>query len=196
MNTHFPWRGNRRWSLGLEIGALVALLIVAGFLRLHQLDAVPPGMTHDEAAFGAEAEMVLAGHYPIYFALGYGHEPLYGYLVSLAFALLGPSLLALRITSAICGLLVVIGTYLVGQELFGRPTAWIAAAWMAVAFWPLSLSRQALRAITLPMLWLPVAWCLWRGLRGARLSAEAGHRQYMAGRGCCGTVPLPGCSWG
>ena len=178
MNTHFPWRGTRRWSLGLEIGALVALLIVAGFLRFHQLDAVPPGMTHDEAAFGAEAEMVLAGHYPIYFALGYGHEPLYGYLVSLAFALSSPSLLALRITSAICGLLVVIGTYLVGQELFGRPIAWIAAAWMAVAFWPLSLSRQALRAITLPMLWLPVVWCLWRGLRGAGLAAEPGHRQH------------------
>ena len=167
MNTHLLWRGNRRRRFGLEIGALVALLIVAGFLRFHQLDAVPPGMTHDEAAFGAEAEIVLAGRTPIYFPLGYGHEPLYGYLVALAFALLGRSLLALRVTSAVCGLLVVVETYLVGRALYGRRTAWIAAAWMAVAFWPLSLSRQALRAVTLPMLWLPAAWWFWRGLRGS-----------------------------
>lgn len=136
-------------------------------------------MTHDEAAFGAEAEIVLAGHYPIYFPLGYGHEPLYGYLVALAFALLGRSLLALRITSAVCGLLVVLETYLVGRALDGRRTAWIAAAWMAVAFWPLSLSRQALRAITLPMLWLPAVWWFWhglhgRGLRGTGLAGSLG----------------------
>ena len=135
-------------------------------------------MTHDEAAFGAEAEMVLAGKYPIYFALGYGHEPAYGYLAAVAFALLGRSLIALRMTSAICGLLVVVGTYMVGRTLLGRPAAWIAAAWMAVAFWPLSLSRQALRAITLPMLWLPAVWCTWQGLRAAGLSAEPGDQQH------------------
>jgi 4-amino-4-deoxy-L-arabinose transferase-like glycosyltransferase len=134
-------------------------------------------MTHDEAAFGAEAEMVLAGHYPIYFSLGYGHEPLYGYLVALAFAFLGRSLLALRVTSAACGLLVVVGTYLVGRALYGRRTAWIAAAWMAVAFWPLSLSRQALRAITLPMLWLPAVWWFWRGLHTTRLGGGPGDER-------------------
>ncbi len=186
MNTHLTGHRNRRRlrrrGLGLEIGALVALLIVAGFLRFHQLDAVPPGMTHDEAAFGAEAEVVLAGDYPIYFALGYGHEPAYGYLVALAFALAGPSLLALRVTSAVCGLLVVAGTYLVGRTLLGRPAAWIAAAWMAVAFWPLSLSRQALRAVTLPLLWLPAVWCTWQGLRSAGLSAAPGYRRHRWSR--------------
>ena len=65
---------NRRPSLWVEIGALVTILAVAAFLRFAQLDAIPPGMTHDEAAFGAEAEIVLAGEYPIYFAIGYGHE--------------------------------------------------------------------------------------------------------------------------
>ena len=63
---------------------LVALLTAALFLRLVWLDAVPPGMTHDEAAFGAEAEQILAGERPLYFALGYGHEPLYAYAVALA----------------------------------------------------------------------------------------------------------------
>jgi 4-amino-4-deoxy-L-arabinose transferase-like glycosyltransferase len=140
------------------------IMAAAVFFRFTQLDSVPPGMTHDEAAFGAEAERILAGERPIYFALGYGHEPLYAYLVSITFSLLGHTLTALRVTSAVCGLLVVLGTYLLARRMFGVRVAWISAAWMAVAFWPLSLSRQALRAITLPMLWLPAAWWFWRGL--------------------------------
>jgi len=144
--------------LRAEIGVLCAILAVAAFFRFTQLDAVPPGMTHDEAAFGAEAEMILSGQRPVYFALGYGHEPLYAYLVAVAFSLLGRTLIAMRVASAVCGLLVVLGTYLLARQMFGVRAAWIGAAWMAVAFWPLSLSRQALRAVTLPMLWLPAAW--------------------------------------
>ena len=155
---------NRRLGLWIETGVLVAILVAAGLMRFSQLDTVPPGMTHDEAAFGAEAEMILAGERPIYFALGYGHEPAYAYLVALAFSLLGRTLIAMRVASAACGMLVVLGTYLLARRMFGAHVAWIGAAWMAVAFWPLSLSRQALRAVTLPMLWLPAAWAFWCAL--------------------------------
>jgi 4-amino-4-deoxy-L-arabinose transferase-like glycosyltransferase len=171
-----PFVQQRRPSLWIEIAVLVAILAVAAVLRLVQLDAVPPGMTHDEAAFGAEAERVLSGERPIYFALGYGHEPLYAYLVALAFSLLGHSLTAMRVTSAVCGLLVVLGTYLLARRMYGVQTGWIAAAWMAVAFWSVSLSRQALRAITLPMVWLPAAWFFWRGFGPALAGTEPGHR--------------------
>ena len=93
-----PLDKKRRPSLWVEIGVLVAILAVAAFLRVTQLHTVPPGMTHDEAAFGAEADIVLAGDRPIYFALGYGHEPLYAYLVALSFSLLGRTLIAIRVT--------------------------------------------------------------------------------------------------
>ncbi len=165
-----PIRRSRRW---VEIGVFLSILAAAAFVRFVRLDAVPPGMTHDEAAFGAEAELVLAGERPLYFALGYGHEPLYAYLVAGVFMVLGRTLFALRVTSALCGLLVVLMTYLLARRMFGVRVAWIAAAWMAVAFWPLSLSRQALRAITLPMLWLPAVWLFWEGLRAAGLELQA-----------------------
>ena len=169
---------SKRSGHWIEAGLLFAILAVAAYLRFSQLSAVPPGMTHDEAAFGAEAERILAGERPIYFALGYGHEPLYAYLVAVAFSLLGHTLTALRLTSAICGLLVVLGTYLVARRLFGVSVALICAAWMAVAFWPLSLSRQALRAITLPMLWLPGVWFFWGGLQQtSSLFRMSGRRQ-------------------
>jgi len=122
-------------------------------------------MTHDEAAFGAEAERILSGERPIYFALGYGHEPLYAYAVALAFRLLGHTLTAMRVTSALFGLLAVLSTYLVARCLLSGWAPWLAAATMAVAFWPVSLSRQALRAITLVATWLPAAWLFWLGVR-------------------------------
>lgn len=159
----------RGWrpSLWVESAVLVAILVVAGLFRFTQLQTVPPGMTHDEAAFGAEAEMILGGERPLYFALGYGHEPAYAYLAALAFSLLGRTMVALRVASAVCGLLVVLGAYLVARQLFGVRVAWVSAAWLAVAFWPVSLSRQALRAITLPMLWLPAVWTFWVALQAS-----------------------------
>jgi 4-amino-4-deoxy-L-arabinose transferase-like glycosyltransferase len=161
---------------GVEIAMVVVLLAAAAFTRFTQLNDIPPGMTHDEAAFGAEAEQILSGQRPVYFALGYGHEPLYAYLVAAAFALLGRTLLALRLTSAVCGLLVFGFTYLVARRMYGVRGAWVSAAWMALAFWPVSLSRQALRAITLPMLWLPAAWLFWGGLQGAGFKFQVADR--------------------
>ena len=153
----------------------MVILAVAALLRLVKLDAVPPGMTHDEAAFGAEAEQVLAGQWPIYFSLGYGHEPVYAYLVAGAFLLFGHTLTAMRVTSAVCGLFCVLGTYLLARKMFGPRVGLVGAAWMAVAFWPLSLSRQALRAITLPMLWLPALWLFWLGYT-AQVRGEGAQR--------------------
>jgi len=157
-------RRSGRW---VEIGVLLAILAVAAFFRLRQLDSFPPGMTHDEAAFGAEAEQILAGDRPLYFSLGYGHEPLYAYLVAVAFALLGRTLAVMRGVEAICGLLIVLGTYLMARQIFGVRIAAISAAWIAVAFWPASLSREALRAVPLATIWLPAAWWFWRGVQAA-----------------------------
>jgi 4-amino-4-deoxy-L-arabinose transferase-like glycosyltransferase len=177
-----PVAQDRYPGFWIEIGMLVVVLVVAGFLRFTQLDTVPPGMTHDEAAFGAEAERILAGERPIYFSLGYGHEPVYAYLVALAFSLMGRTLIALRTASAACGLLVVLGTYLLARQMYGVRTAWVSAAWMAVAFWPLSLSRQALRAVTLPMLWLPAAWAFWRSVGREWSAARSECRQVRGGQ--------------
>ena len=173
-------KSRRLW---FEVMALLLVLAVAAFFRFAQLDTIPPGMTHDEAAFGAEAEKVLAGEWPIYFALGYGHEPLYAYLVAAAFAIGKHTLLTMRVVAVLIGMLVVVGTYVVARRMFGVRVAWVATAWMAVAFWPVSISRQALRGYTLPMLWLPATLFFWQGVdalgdeRGGETSP--GYRRAM-----------------
>jgi 4-amino-4-deoxy-L-arabinose transferase-like glycosyltransferase len=149
-----------RW----EILALAAILAVAAWFRLYQLKDVPPGLTHDEANNAHDVARVLAGVRPLYFATGYGHEPLYNYLAALVSAPTGVTDLTLRLTTALCGLVIVLGSYLLARRAFDRWVAWVAAAGLAVSFWPVFTHRQGVRPITLPLLFVPAVFFLWRGL--------------------------------
>jgi hypothetical protein len=180
----------------LEIVALVAILVVAAFFRMYQLDRVPPGLTHDEAANGHDAAGVLRGVRPLYFATNYGHEPLYCYLVAGVSALSGVNVneITLRLTSALCGLGVILGTYTLARRMFGAPVALATAVGLAISFWPVTISRQGLRSVTLPLLLVPAIYCFWRGVEpdsGCRawgwlaaggVLAGANFYTYMAGR--------------
>ncbi|MDY7040513.1 MAG: glycosyltransferase family 39 protein [Chloroflexota bacterium] len=188
----------------LEIVALVAILVVATFFRVYQLDRVPPGLTHDEAANGHDATWVLRGVRPLYFATNYGHEPLYCYLVAGTSTLGGGNVneISLRLTSALCGLGVVLGTYALVRRMFGVPMALATTAGMAISFWPVATSRQGLRAGTLPLLLVPAIYCFWRGVEPASgkrawgwlaaggVLAGASFYTYMASRAMLFFFPL------
>ncbi|MBC7250307.1 MAG: glycosyltransferase family 39 protein [Anaerolineae bacterium] len=150
----------------LEIVVLLAILLVATFFRVYRLGDVPPGLTHDEAANGHDAAGVLRGVRPLYFATNYGHEPLYCYLVAGISALSGGvNEITLRVTSALCGLGVLLASYALARRMFGVPTAIATAAGLAISFWPVSVSRQGLRSVTLPLLLVPAIYCFWRGIQ-------------------------------
>src|SRR5512145_3517881 len=74
-----------RWEWPIVIG----LLLIAFFFRVWQLNDVPPGLHHDEVIIGQVAKEILRGHFAIYFTPGYGHEPLYHYLVAGMFGAIG-----------------------------------------------------------------------------------------------------------
>lgn len=170
----------------LEIIALVAIIVVAAFFRVYQLDRVPPGLTHDEAANGHDAAWVLRGVRPLYFATNYGHEPLYCYLVAGVSALSGGNVneITLRLTAMLCGLGVILGVYLLARRMFGIPVALATAAGLAISFWPLFTSRQGLRPVTLPLLLAPAIYCLWRGTEPA--SGKTTWRWLAVGGGLAG----------
>jgi 4-amino-4-deoxy-L-arabinose transferase-like glycosyltransferase len=150
----------QRW----EWVALIAILIVAITLRVWRLDSVPPGLTHDEASNGHDAAAVLRGVRPIYFTVGYGHEPLYPYSVALSMALLGPTSSTLRLTTVMWGSCLILLSYLLSRRLFGILPALIAAAWMAVSFWCVMTSRIGLRAVTSATTFAASAYAFWRAL--------------------------------
>ena len=92
-------------------------MLVAAFFRLWLLDRIPPGLFGDEATDGLDALDVLAGRGAVFFPANYGREGLHMWLVAGMFRLLGVTPLALRLPSAIAGILTAVATYWLGREL-------------------------------------------------------------------------------
>ncbi len=170
---------------------LITILLISFALRVTALDAVPPGLTHDEASNGHDAAALLRGELRLYFPVGYGHEPLYDYSVAALMALLGQSIFALRLTTVGWSLLLWSATVALARRWWGRRAALFTAAALTAGFWPLMMARVGLRAPTLPAL-LALTVLLYehaRASRSSRLFALAGFTlgaslyTYMASRG-------------
>lgn len=141
---------------------MLLVLFLAGLLRLWQLGEIPPGFYRDEAFNGLDAAAVLAGEVegesPFYFEANNGREPIYIYLTSLAVALLGQTVTAVRITAAVAGTLTTLLVYLLAKSWFNNRVGLLAAILWAMTVWPLHLSRVGLRPILMPMMMALVFW--------------------------------------
>jgi hypothetical protein len=144
---------------------LLLILLTAVFLRLYQLDTVPPGLTHDEADHGLTAVSILNGSRDIYFTIGHGREPLFDYATAGVMRLLGQTGLVLRVTAVFFSLLMIAATAAWSRLAFNKRVALFTAAGLAVGFWPVMAGRQALRSITLPALFALALYFYWRGLQ-------------------------------
>ncbi len=147
---------------------LAAILLVAFWFRAHDLLAIPPGLTHDEANHGREALGILQGRLALFFPLNYGSEPLYSYTVAGLMALVGRNLLALRLVAVFFNLGAVAVTGAWARRALGRPAALLAAALMSVSFWPVAAAREALRAGMMPFFAAGAAVFFWLMVRRAR----------------------------
>ena len=182
-------------------GTLTLLLLVAFALRVWALEAVPPGLTHDEAANGHDSAAILRGVHRIYFPVGYGREPLYNYSVAAVTALLGQGIFTLRFTTVLWSLLTWMTTVALARRWWGREVALATGAALAIGFWPLMMARVGLRAPALPALLAASALAYdhalaaptarraqsarrtWRGYLLSGLFLGASLYTYMASRG-------------
>ncbi len=160
-----------RWEWPIVVG----LLLIAFFFRVWQLNDVPPGLHHDEVIIGQVAKDILRGHFAIYFTAGYGHEPLYHYLVAGMFAALGANAFVLRLTSAFIAMLGLATTYVFVRRIFSPIVAMGTVAWMSISLWPVFFARVGLRGIILPLLTTLTAYFLWRALFGHRTTNDRPH---------------------
>ena len=103
---------------------IAIIVVVAAFFRLWLLDHIPPGLFGDEATDGLDALDVLAGRGGVFFPANYGREGLHMWFVAGMFRLLGVTPLALRLPSAIAGILTAVATYWLGRELVGALVGW------------------------------------------------------------------------
>lgn len=138
---------------------ITLIVLLAAVLRLWQLGQVPPSPDWDEAALGYNAYSVLKtgrDEYGTRFPLSLRSfddykPPLYMYLTIPSVALFGLNTWAVRLPSAIMGIVAVVGSYFLVKELFNRsPLAsglsLLTSLLLALSPWHIQFSRIAFEA--------------------------------------------------
>lgn len=139
-------------------------MIVAALARFLLLDKIPPGLWYDEALYALDGYGVSQGNVAIFFdKFGHPREPLFPWLLGLAFYLTEPTVLVARCVSAAGGTLAVALFFPVARRFL--PTQWALAATAAFAVfrWHIHFSRTIFRAglaspMTLLTIWLFLRW--------------------------------------
>ena len=151
---------------------LLALAVVALFLRLYRLHELAPGLKFDEGWNGIYALQVLQGELELIFG---DKEGLGVYLIALTTKLLGRTPLALRLPTALASASTVFVLFWLGRLLFGwdqngRETRWrglvvgsVASGMLAVSLGQTILGRTSYRGSFLPLLLALCLTLLWWG---------------------------------
>jgi Dolichyl-phosphate-mannose-protein mannosyltransferase len=147
-----------------------AILVVGVFFYFYRLDLVPAEMTSDHAEKILDTYDILHGQRPIFFERNTGREPLQFYMNAAVVALgLAPlDYLALKIVTALLGLLTVPGVFLLAREMFDEKTALLSAFFVAVSIWPVAIARVGLRFPLTPVFIAPMVFFLARALKRQR----------------------------
>jgi len=170
-----PWLGARGYLLG-EGPVFVAVLAVAGVLRLGYLGSYPAWLDYDTAQNGWIAMTLweqLPTVQPVLLDWATGNETAYIYLVGASLQLFGVSVEALRLPSALVGTATVAAIYLLGRTLFSARLGLIAAFFAALCPWHIMHSRMATRPILTALFVALGLLLLYRGLL-----AERGKRSW------------------
>lgn len=151
-----------------ELAVILLLVLVSAPARLVGLETLPPGLFHDEAYEGIDAVRIVAGARPAFLPENYGREPLYAYVMAGLIALFGPTVAAVRATSALFGLLAIPAAYFWGRVFFGPRVGLLMAALSASSYWLLHESRLGMRPIALPLFLALASAFVWLAARHGR----------------------------
>ena len=170
----------------LHQALLLAVLILAGFLRFYRLDEVPPGLHEDEALDGNDAwEAWRSAHFRVFYTESQGREGLMINLQAIVLGVTGShSPGALRWPGALLGTLTVLGVYVLAQEVAGPEVGLLGAFLLAISFWHISISRFGTRAVAAPFFLVWSLVLLWLAMR--RL--QKGASNWWAVAVACGIV--------
>lgn len=119
----------------------IAVVFIAAFLRLYKIGQVPHGMTWDEAAIGYNGYAVITTRrdewltrLPISFrSFGDYKAPLAIYLNGFFTVILGLHLWVVRLPFALSGILAVVGSVLLGREVF-KGSRYVSALSLLLGF--------------------------------------------------------------
>jgi len=159
-------------------GLLVVIILLAGFLRIWNLNHYPHGFNADEAAFGYNAySLIETGKdehgqpWPINFKSFADYKPgVYVYLVLPFVKMLGLNVWAVRLPAALLGTLAVFILMLLVRDLFGEkkvinPLSLWAGFFLAVSPWHIHFSRGAWEAGTATVFTLIGVWFFLKAIK-------------------------------
>lgn len=145
---------------------LVAIMAVAVFFRFYQLENLPQGLSPAEVTNSITAWQTYQTHnYQSFYSDGSVREGLFTNLQAVSIGLFGNTVFSLRFTSALIGVLTVLGLYLLARELFNARIAGTSAFLLAISFWHVYFSHLGLRFILAPFFAVWGFYFLWRGLK-------------------------------
>jgi 4-amino-4-deoxy-L-arabinose transferase-like glycosyltransferase len=151
--------------------AVAAITGLGAFFRLYDLAGVPQDMVSDHVEKILDVNDILHGQFSVYFPRLEGREAFIMYTTAglVKFTPLHMDFLALKLASALAGILAIPATYLMARAALGsRWVALLAAFFVAVAYWPVTLSRFGMRVGFTPLAVAVTLLFLFQGLRHNR----------------------------
>jgi hypothetical protein len=143
---------------------LVAVLLLAAWIRIWRLPSMPKGLSQDEIVNAGISLERWDGPRVPFLRGGFGHEPLFHQIQGATLKAFGDNVMGIRMPAVFIGLLLTATTYTVLTWMVNEVTGLAAAVGMAVSWWPMIYSRIGIRAIALPLLLtLAIGWG-WRGI--------------------------------
>lgn len=132
----------------------VLFLLLAAFLRLHDLTDLPPGLHQEEITDIRVAETARQGTIEVFYDLGggEGREGLYHIVLAAVTSVTGRGLIGYQIFAIWVSLLTLALVYALATRLFGPLAGAAALALLAVNMWAILLGREVSRESFLPLL--------------------------------------------
>jgi hypothetical protein len=151
----------------LRIGITLAVLGVALFFRLHQLNYVPYEPFSDHAEKILDVYRITEGKTLIFFPENTGREAIQFYWTLLVLKVFGTgfTFLSLKLGTILLGILTLPFVYWLGREYGNERVALFALFLFGIAYWPNVISRVGLRFPLYPLFLAPTLLYLVRGLR-------------------------------
>ncbi len=165
--------GSKRIHLkGKDFLFMGILFAIALLLRGLATEQIPTTFSGDEGSAGLNALAYVNGEFNNIFTFGWFSFPsLYFGVQAIFVAILGPTVEALRLSSAVAGALTVVAVYWLGRVLFDHLTGVLAAIYLALSHYHIHMSRIALNNIWDGLFAAIALLGLWDGWKnGRRLS--------------------------
>lgn len=161
----------------VKLACLAVVVLLAAFLRVHDLGERPAGFYCDEAGLGYNAYTIAnygtdenGNAFPLFFwSFGVSYKnPAFIYAAAIPVKLFGTTEFAVRLTSALFGLGTVLAIFLLGRALLGYWLGLFAALLLAIMPWHIHFSRIAFELVAFPFFFTLGLYFFVRFTQGAR----------------------------